>query len=83
MEGVTLWKSTCCLSASLPTLVLVAPAGGSPISSQSRRWHLLGLAPVLLLFLLQLNSLNQSQGLKPLKGPSAIGGLDQGLGLLL
>lgn len=63
----------------LPALVLVAPAGGSPISSQSRRW--LGLAPVLLLFLLQLNSLNQSQGSKPLKGPGAIGGLDQGFGL--
>ena len=48
--------------------VRVASASGSAISSQQGRW--LWLARIL--FLLQLNSLNQSQELKPLKEPGAI-----------
>lgn len=48
--------------------VLVASASGSAISSQPGWW--LWLAPIL--FLLQLNSLNQSQELKLLKEPGAI-----------
>lgn len=64
MEGVTLWKP----ASPTQGQVLVASASDSAISLQPGRW--LWLASII--FLLQLNSLNQSQESKLLKEPGAI-----------